>query len=53
LGAHIDRHLRIINSPILQTPFRYPASGSAILSNNFLEEGYNVLGLNAGRLMWD
>ena len=26
-----------------RAPFRYPASGRAVLSNNFLEVGYNLL----------
>jgi hypothetical protein len=31
-----------------RAPFRYPASGRAVLSNNFLEVGYNFLGLAVG-----
>jgi hypothetical protein len=31
-----------------RAPFRYPASGRAALSNNFLEVGYNFLGLAVG-----
>jgi hypothetical protein len=33
-----------------RAPFRYPASGRAVLSNNFLEVGYNFLGLAAGQI---
>ena len=31
-----------------RAPFRYPASDRAVLSNNFLEVGYNFLGLAVG-----
>ena len=31
-----------------RAPFRYPASDCAVLSNNFLEVGYNFLGLTVG-----
>jgi hypothetical protein len=31
-----------------RAPFRYPASVRAVLSNNFLEVGYNFLGLAVG-----
>jgi hypothetical protein len=31
-----------------RAPFRYPASGREVLSNNFLEVGYNFLGLAVG-----
>jgi hypothetical protein len=31
-------------------PFRYPASGSGGLSNNFLEVGHNFSGLDAGQI---
>jgi hypothetical protein len=33
-----------------RAPFRYPASGRAVLSNNLLEVGYNFLGLAAGQI---
>jgi hypothetical protein len=33
-----------------RAPFRYPASGRAVLSNNFLEVGYNFLGFAASSL---
>ena len=33
-----------------RAPFRYPASGRAVLSNNFLEVGYNFLGLVVGQI---
>ena len=33
-----------------RAPFRYPASGRAVLSNNFLEVGYNFLGLRGKSL---
>jgi hypothetical protein len=32
-----------------RAPFRYPASVRAVLSNNFLEVGYNFLGLAVGQ----
>jgi hypothetical protein len=32
-----------------RAPFRYPASGRAVLSNNFLEVGYNFLGFADSR----
>ena len=33
-----------------RAPFRYPASVRAVLSNNFLEVGYNFLGLAVGQV---
>jgi len=38
----VERHA------FLRAPFRYPASDLAVLSNNFLEVGYNFLGLAVG-----
>jgi len=41
LGVHNDWHLPIFFSAFPRAPFRYPASGDVMLSNNFLEAGYN------------
>jgi len=41
LGVHNDCHLPIFFSTSPRAPFRYPALGDVMLSNNFLEVGYN------------